>query len=142
MDRVAAALQAGHPVVRIVFYRALLLADDTAPVDALCAALTARGLAPAALFVTSVKDREAGAFLRAALERLKPALIVTMTAFAAGGGAEEPAPLGAPGVPVFQVVSALTKRAASRDSARGLRAADLAMHAVLPERHAPAQAGA
>ncbi len=133
LDRLAASLQAGHPVVPIVFYRALLLADDTAPVDALCAALAARGLAPAALFVTSLKDREAGAFLRRALERLKPSLIVTMTAFAAGGGADEPAPLDAPGVPVFQVVSAITKRAAWRDSARGLGAADLAMHVVLPE---------
>ena len=133
LDRLVASLKAGHPVVPIVFYRALLLADDTAPVDALCAALAARGLAPAALFVTSLKDREAGAFLRQALERLKPALIVTMTAFAAGGGADEPTPLDAPGVPVFQVVSAITKRAAWRDSPRGLGAADLAMHVVLPE---------
>jgi cobaltochelatase CobN len=133
LDRLAASLQAGHPVVPIVFYRALLLADDTAPVDALCAALAARGLAPAALFVTSLKDREAGAFLRRALERLKPALVVTMTAFAAGGGTDETAPLDAPGVPVFQVVSAITKRAAWRDSPRGLGAADLAMHVVLPE---------
>jgi cobaltochelatase CobN len=133
IERLAASLQAGHPVVPIIFYRALLLADDTAPVDALCAALAARGLAPATLFVTSLKDREAGAFLRQALERLKPSLIVTMTAFAAGGGTDEPAPLDAPGVPVFQVVSAITKRAAWRNSARGLGAADLAMHVVLPE---------
>ncbi len=55
-----------------------------------------------------------------------------MTAFAAGG-TDEPTPLDAPGVPVFQVVSAITKRAAWRDSARGLGAADLAMHVVLPE---------
>jgi cobaltochelatase CobN len=133
IERLMASLKAGHPIVPIVFYRALLLADDTAPVDALCTALAARGLAPAALFVTSLKDREAGAFLRQALERLKPSLIVTMTAFAAGGGTDEPAPLDAPGVPVFQVVSAITKRAAWRDSARGLGAADLAMHVVLPE---------
>ena len=126
----------------IIFYRALLLADDTAPVDALCAALAARGLAPAALFVTSLKDREAGAFLRQALERLKPSLIVTMTAFAAGGGADEPTPLDAPGVPVFQVVSAITKRAAWRDSPRGLGAADLAMHVVLPELDGRVLAGA
>src|SRR5580692_5402470 len=142
VDRLAASLQAGHPVVPIIFYRALLLADDTAPVDALCAALAARGLAPAALFVTSLKDREASAFLRQALERLKPALIVTMTAFAAGGGADEPTPLDAPGVPVFQVVSAITKRGAWRDSPRGLGAADLAMHVVLPELDGRVLAGA
>jgi cobaltochelatase CobN len=142
LDRLAASLQAGHPAVPIVFYRALLLANDTAPVDALCAALTARGLAPAALFVTSLKDRDASAFLRQTLERLKPAVIVTMTAFAAGGGIDEPTPLDAPGVPVFQVVSAITKRAAWRNSARGLGAADLAMHVVLPELDGRVLAGA
>jgi cobaltochelatase CobN len=99
-------------------------------------------LAPAALFVTSLKDREAGAFLCQALERLKPSLIVTMTAFAAGGGTDEPAPLDAPGVPVFQVVSAITKRGAWRDSPRGLGAADLAMHVVLPELDGRVLAGA
>src|SRR6202171_4738835 len=133
IKRLIASLKAGHLVVPIVFYRALLLADDTAPINALCAAFAARGLAPAALFVTSLKDREASAFLRQTLERLKPSLIVTMTAFAAGGGTNEPTPLDVPGVPVFQVVSAITKRAAWRDSARGLGAADLAMHVVLPE---------
>ena len=65
-----------------------------------------------------------------------------MTAFAAGGGTDEPAPLDAPGVPVFQVVSAITKRAAWRDSARGLGAADLAMHVVLPELDGRVLAGA
>ncbi len=56
-----------------------------------------------------------------------------MTAFAAGGNADEPTPLDAPDVPVLQVISATTKRAAWRDSPRGLGAADLAMHIVLPE---------
>ena len=56
-----------------------------------------------------------------------------MTAFAAGGDADVPSPLDAPDVPVLQVISATTKRAAWRDSPRGLGAADLAMHIVLPE---------
>ena len=111
----------------------MLLAADTAPIDALCAALTARGLAPAALVVTSLKDRAADAFLRQAFARLDPALIVAMTAFAAGGNADQPTALDAAGVPVLQVVSATTKRAAWQLSPRGLGAADLAMHIVLPE---------
>ena len=53
-------------VVPIIFYRAMLLAGDTAPVDTLCEALTARGLAGAPLFVTSLKDRDATPFLRGA----------------------------------------------------------------------------
>jgi cobaltochelatase CobN len=133
LDRLAATIAPGHPVVPIIFYRAMLLAADTASIDALCAALAARGLAPAALVITSLKDREAAAFLRDAFDRLGPAVIVTTTAFAAGGNADEPTPLDEPGVPVLQVVSATTKRAAWRDSPRGLGAADLAMHVVLPE---------
>ena len=126
----------------IIFYRAMLLAADTAPVDALCAALGARGLTPAALFVTSLKDRDAAEFLRRAFAQLAPAVVVTTTAFAAGGNIGEPTPLDAAGVPVLQVVSATTRRAAWRDSARGLGAADLAMHIVLPELDGRILAGA
>ncbi len=133
LDRLAASFDPGKPVVPIIFYRALLLAADTAPIEALCAALAARGLAPAPLIVTSLKDEEAAAFLREAFARLGPALIVTMTAFAAGGSGSKPSPLDTSEVPVLQVVSATTRRAAWRDSARGLGAADLAMHVVLPE---------
>jgi cobaltochelatase CobN len=132
LDRLAASLAPGRPVVPIVFYRAMLLAADLAPIDALAAALAARGLAPAPLVVTSLKDEPAAQFLRSALARLDPAVIVTTTAFAAGNAAG-PTPLDGPDVPVLQVIVAATKRAAWRDSPRGLGAADLAMHVVLPE---------
>src|SRR5262249_15412612 len=121
-----------RPVVPIIFYRAMLLAGDTAPIDALCAALAARGLAAAPLFVTSLKDRDASAFLRGALRQLAPAAIVTMTGFAASGAGETTA-LDGLDAPLFQIVSATTRRSAWRDSPRGLGAADLAMHVVLPE---------
>ncbi|MFZ3228461.1 MAG: cobaltochelatase subunit CobN, partial [Xanthobacteraceae bacterium] len=142
VDRLIAVLAPGQSVIPIVFYRAMLLAADTAPIDMLCMALAVRGLAAAPLFITSLKDREADAFLRDAMARLDPALIVTMTAFAAGGGADQPAALDAAGVPVLQVISATTKRAAWRESPRGLGAADLAMHVVLPELDGRILAGA
>jgi cobaltochelatase CobN len=142
LDQLAATLEPGKPVVPIIFYRALLLAADTAAIDELCVALTTRGLAPAALLVTSVKDRDAAEFLRLAFIRLDPSLIVTTTAFAAGGNADEPTPLDEPGVAVLQVISATTRRAAWRDSPRGLGAADLAMHVVLPELDGRVLAGA
>jgi cobaltochelatase CobN len=131
----------GRSVVPIIFYRAMLLAADTAPVDALYEALTARGLAPAPLVVPSLKDEAAAEFLRGALGRLDPALIVTMTAFAAGNPGGETA-LDVQDVPVLQVISATTRRAAWRDSPRGLGAADLAMHVVLPELDGRILAGA
>jgi len=142
LERLAASLDPAKAVVPIIFYRALLLASDTAPVDALCAALTARGLAPAPLVVTSLKDTEAVIFLHDAFTRLRPAVIVTTTAFAAGGHDGKPTPLDACDVPVLQVISATTQRAAWRDSTRGLGAADLAMHIVLPELDGRILAGA
>src|SRR6516164_6319287 len=93
LDTLMAALAPGAPVVPIILYRALVLAADTAPIDALCAALAARGLAPAPLFVTRLKDPDAGAFISDALTRLDPAVIVSTTAFAAGGEPGEPTPL-------------------------------------------------
>jgi cobaltochelatase CobN len=142
LDRLAAKLEAGRAVIPIIFYRALLLASDTAPVDALCEALAARGLAPAPLIVTSLKDRDAALFLKDALARLKPSVIVTMTAFAAGGSESEASPFDDCDVPIVQVVSATTRRAAWHENARGLGAADLAMHIVLPELDGRILAGA
>jgi len=142
LERLITNLTAGKPVVPIIFYRAMLLAADTAPIDALCKALSARGLAPAPLVVTSLKDRDAAAFLREALPRLSPAVVVTTTAFAASGNLGEATPLDMPGVPVLQVISATTRRAAWQDSTRGLGAADLAMHVVLPELDGRILAGA
>jgi cobaltochelatase CobN len=125
------------PVVVIIFYRAALLAADTAPIDALCEALAARGLAPAPLVVTSLKDADAAEFVRDAIAQLKPALIITTTAFAAGDVFDH---IG--GITVLQAVIATTKRAAWAASERGLGAADLAMHVVLPELDGRVLAGA
>src|SRR5216683_2354297 len=63
LARHVARLPPGRPVVPVIFYRALLLAADTAAIDALCAALEARGLAPAPLVITSLKDNAAAAFI-------------------------------------------------------------------------------
>jgi cobaltochelatase CobN len=133
LDRLVAFCQRGHPCVPIIFYRAMLLAADTAPIDALCRALAERGLAPAPLVVPSLKDRAAAEFVRAALARLRPAVIVTATAFAAAAAAGEPTPFDDTDVPVLQAVIATTRRSAWSQSPRGLGPADLAMHVVLPE---------
>jgi cobaltochelatase CobN len=132
LDQLMAALAPGRPVVPVVFYRAALLAADTAPIDAVSDALAARGLAPAPLFVPSLKDAEAAAFIRDALKRLAPSVIITATAFAASGEASGSA-LDVGDAPVLQAVIATTRREAWLENARGLGPADLAMHVVLPE---------
>jgi cobaltochelatase CobN len=142
LDQLIATLAPGAPVVPIVFYRSMLLAADTAPIDALCEALAARGLAPAPLFVTSLKDPDAASFMVETLARLEPAVIVCTTAFAAGGNPGERTPLDGPDVPVLQAIIASTKRAAWSESPRGLGASDLAMNIVLPELDGRILAGA
>jgi cobaltochelatase CobN len=142
LERLAAALTPAKAVVPIIFYRALLLAADMAAVDALCAALAAHGLAPAPLMVPSLKDADAAVFVRNALARLKPAAIITTTGFAAGGEPGAPTPLDEAEAPVLQAVIATTRHAAWAESPRGLGAADLAMHVVLPELDGRVLAGA
>ncbi|MBS9478489.1 cobaltochelatase subunit CobN [Ancylobacter radicis] len=129
------------PTIPLIFYRSMWLAGDTAPVDALCGALVARGLAPRPIFVASLKEPVSIAFLREALAGMNPAAIVTLTAFAAADPGEATV-LDAPGVPVLQAIVATTKREAWLDGVRGLTSADLAMHVVLPELDGRVLAGA
>ena len=140
LETLIATLAEGRPVVPVIFYRSALLAADTAPIDDLCEALAARGLAPAPLFVPSLKDKEAAVFVRDALMQLSPAVIVTTTAFAAGDG--DTSPLDCVDAPVLQAVIATTRREAWATSPRGLGPSDLAMHVVLPELDGRVLAGA
>ncbi len=129
---VVAAPPTEGPVVPVVFYRGYLTAADTDPVDAMIEALRDRGFAAIGLFVPSLKEENAAAFLRASLSALAPAAIVNATAFS-GKGADGTSPLDAPGCPVFQLAFSTARRRDWQGSDRGLSPADLAMHVVLPE---------
>jgi cobaltochelatase CobN len=119
-------------VVPIVFYRALVQAGDTAPVDALVAALSARRLRPLPLFVHSRKDGEAAALFGEIFAAAAPAAILNATGFsvATGGGAD---PLAAADCPILQIVFAGGDEAGWRAGNRGLGPRDLAMNVALPE---------
>ncbi len=125
------------PVAAIVFYRSHLLAGDTAPIRALADALSRRGLRPRALFVPSLKDPEAAAFVRHRLRSWRPAVVLNATAFSARApgpdGAPDSSPLDAADAPVLQLVLAGGPRDAWAASARGLGPQDMAMQVVLPE---------
>lgn len=134
-----AAVATDRPLVAILFYRSMLLANDHAPVDALAAALEAEGLSALPVFLPSLREADGLAALEAALGRLGVAAIATATAFAAGEAGGLFARLG---VPVFQVVPATTRGEAWAGGQRGLVPADLAMHVVLPELDGRILAGA
>ncbi len=130
------------PLVPILFYRSMLLAADTAPIDALVEALRGKGMAPVPIFVASLKDPASLAFVESALTALRPSAIVAATAFASGAGPGIQTLFDRAGVPVFQVIVATTRREAWETNQRGLAPADLAMHVVLPELDGRILAGA
>ncbi|MDQ0303036.1 cobaltochelatase subunit CobN [Ancylobacter polymorphus] len=134
-------LEAARPAIPVIFYRSMALAGDTAPVEALCAALRACGLDPRPIYVASLKEPTSIAFLKAALAEMDPAAILTLTAFAAADPGEATV-LDAPGVPVLQAIIGTTSRAGWTEGVRGLTSADLAMHVVLPELDGRVLAGA
>src|SRR6266540_327591 len=121
-----------RPTAIVLFYRALVAGASTAPVEALCKALNARGIDPVPIYVTSLKDERSANFLQAALAAHPPDVIVNATAFATASGNNRSV-LAAFDCPVLQVALAGTSRAAWEASARGLSPRDLAMHVVLPE---------
>ena len=127
---VIAAPLAGEAPVLVAFYRSYLTAADLEPVDAMIGALRAAGLAATGVFAPSLRAEGLGAFLRPHLPGL--AAVVSMTAFSARG-ADGGTPFDGAGCPVFQVALSTAPRALWAGDERGLSAADLAMHVVLPE---------
>lgn len=136
------ALEGEGKVVPILFYRSMLLAADVAPIDSLFDALRQRGMVPAPIFVSSLKDPASLAFVETAIAQLKPAAIITATAFASGAEPGVETLFDRAGMPVFQVIVATTRRDVWENNQRGLAPADLAMHVVLPELDGRILAGA
>ncbi|CAA7616405.1 cobaltochelatase subunit CobN [Magnetospirillum sp. UT-4] len=123
-----------RPAAAVVFYRALALAGDTAPVEALLAALAAEGLDAVGLFVHSLKDPASAAVVEEVLADFAPDVVVNATGFAvAAPGRPEDTPFAGADCPVLQVVLAAGTEAEWRDGTRGLGPRDIAMNVALPE---------
>jgi cobaltochelatase CobN len=121
-----------RPVALVLFYKASLLAADTAPIRALMAGLEKQDLTPVAVAVTSLKDSAAAQSIGQLIAARRPAIILNATAFSALRD-DGTTVLDAADVPVLQVVLASSAQEAWASSSRGLSPADLAMNVVLPE---------
>ncbi|WP_048645630.1 cobaltochelatase subunit CobN [Nitratireductor soli] len=142
LDFFTARLDAAQPVVPILFYRSMLLASDVAPIDALAEALLARGIHAVPIFVSSLRETVAADLVAGATQELGASALITATAFSSGAEPGEKTLFDRLGLPVFQVVTATTRRQAWQEGQRGLAPADLAMHMVLPELDGRIMAGA
>jgi cobaltochelatase CobN len=123
----------GAPVVLVVFYRAILAASDTDPIDRLIGELGRGGVRAIGLFAASLKDPESDGWLRDWIIRIAPDLIINATAFSARSDTGAGSPLDVVDAPVLQVALAGSTREVWTESDRGLSPPDLAIHVVLPE---------
>ena len=130
-DAELAAVPADRPLALVLVYRASIAAEDTELAAGLAEALSERGLAPIVLALTSLKDEAASGPLRRLIDRRRPAIIVTTTAFSARDG--DDFVLDAADCPILQAIPVGSPRDAWLASPRGLSAVDLAMQVALPE---------
>ncbi|MDQ0315686.1 cobaltochelatase subunit CobN [Amorphus orientalis] len=121
----------GAPLALVIAYRSAILAGETAPLAALSEALSAEGLEPLILGVTSLKDPRVKDGLAQLIEARRPDVIVSTTAFSARQDAEFV--LDRADCPILQATPSGSRQEAWEASDRGLAAADLAMQVALPE---------
>src|SRR5271170_2386813 len=132
LDEITTLWSGNGGIVPVVFYRALVQSGNTAPVDALVGALSARRLRPLPIFLQSLKDGEATALLSGAFGAYPPSVILNATGFSVRAGAGED-PLAAADCPVLQIVFSGGDEDSWRAETRGLHSRDLAMSVALPE---------
>jgi cobaltochelatase CobN len=135
LNELRAEWKEGAPVAGIVFYRALLQAGQTAPIDALIAALRERGLNPLPLYAAGLKEQAAADLIARIYEDAQPDITLNCTGFAIAqpGAAQAVTPFDAADAPVLQVVLSSGTIEDWRAGKNGLSPRDLAMQVALPE---------
>ena len=123
--------------VGLLFYRAHYLAGNTAPMDALMAAVDHRRLRPVAFYVSSLQDVEVQQALLAEIEAVGGVdVLLNTTSFAVAkldGSAPRLDLWRRLDVPVLQVILSGGTRAAWQQHPMGLMPRDIAMNVALPE---------
>ena len=122
--------------VGVLLYRAHARAADTAWCHQLLKALRSRGLAPRALWVSSLRDPVVQQGVQRAFQAQDVQLVVSTTAFASVQFQE--AGLGTPlwdglDLPVLQLLSSGRAKQAWEATTQGLDPIDLSLQVVLPE---------
>ena len=123
------------PVAALIFYRALVQADNVAPVLALIEALGRNGVNCLPMYCTSLKDPVSAGIIESLLTQSEAGIVLNGTGFAVStpGKPTADSPLNATGAPVLQVVFSGGNEKDWRAGTRGLSARDIAMNVALPE---------
>ncbi len=136
-NKPAAPWRPDAPVALLVFYRAHLLAGNTAVFDDMLGALHDAGLNALALAVDSLKTPDSHAMLQALAREHKVAVVLNATSFAVssldGGDDDQPPQALAGDAPVLQLITAGCGHDQWLADPHGLTPRDMAMQVVLPE---------
>ncbi|MEM7255404.1 MAG: cobaltochelatase subunit CobN, partial [Pseudomonadota bacterium] len=121
--------------VAIVFYRALVQADNLAPIDALIDALNAQSINPLPIFCASLKETMSSDLIQRTLAETRPSVILNATGFAVStpNGGFTPSPFAGADCPIVQVILSGGGEEQWREEMRGLGPRDIAMNVALPE---------
>ncbi len=115
------------PTAGLLFYRSHYLSGNTAPIAALCQALTERGIRPIPLYVSSLRAEEIKAAVLEEFNSIQ--LILNTTGFAI----DDSAFWQKLNVPVLQVICSGGPEERWRENWQGLSPQDMAMNVALPE---------
>jgi len=124
------------PGVGILFYRAHVLAGNTAPIDALCRALQARNLQPLPYYVHTLTHPETRLAVEQYYQEHPIELLCVTTGFSVAQWRSEIPELELwerLDVPVLQIILSTDEQAIWDAGMRGLSPKDLAMQVALPE---------
>jgi cobaltochelatase CobN len=135
LDDLRAEWKEGAPVAGIVFYRALVQAGQTAPIDALIAALQERGLNALPIYAAGLKEQAAADLIARFYDDARPDITLNCTGFAISqpGAAPAATPFDVADAPVLQVVLSSGTLEDWQAGKNGLSPRDLAMQGALPE---------
>ena len=125
----------GNSTVGIIFYRALVQSGSLKPVDALIAALDARGLNSVPIYVSSLKDEFSSKLVTELFFETNPEVILNATGFAVSSpeNSSTVSPFNTSNCPIIQVVFSGSSQESWRNTTMGLSARDIAMNVALPE---------
>jgi len=129
------------PVAAVLFYRAHLLSGNTAFIDALADALSARGLEPLCIFTSSLKELRDGIPAAFGFFAVRPSVVISTLSFAQGdvntGGitaaGASVSVLEQLNVPVIQTMAASVPQNSWEISSRGLNPLETAINVAIPE---------
>lgn len=121
------------PEAGILFYRAHYLSGNLAPVNALCQALSDRGINPVPVFIYSLQEPDLETALQSYFRNIDVLLNTTSFSLTKPGAEDKGSIWRTLNVPILQVICSSSTQEQWQNRSLGLAPRDIAMNVALPE---------